>query len=148
MVIKCPECKYKCELPFNLTFHYSVCHEDKTSKSVCGDKTLSGICIKELASPIKEFAREIKELAQRSCSFKDESVYNYSSNLRSSFTDSNLIIDSNSNSNCNLRSSLVNNEQSSFTDSSLSIDSYSNFNFNSNIDSNPNSNLNSNSYSI
>ena len=60
MVIKCLECKHKGGLAFNLAFHYSICHEDKISKCECGDKTLSGICIKKLAqrscfanSPIK-----------------------------------------------------------------------------------------------
>ena len=57
MVIKCLECNHKCGAPFNLAFHYSICHEDKIGKCVCGDKTLSGICIKT------------------DCSFKDESVY-------------------------------------------------------------------------
>ena len=46
MVIKCLECNHKCGAPFNLAFHYSICHEDKIGKCVCGDKTLSGICIK------------------------------------------------------------------------------------------------------
>ena len=60
MVINCLECKHKSGLPFNLAFHYSIHHEDKISKCACGDKTLSGICIKELASPLKT-----------DCSFKD-----------------------------------------------------------------------------
>ena len=67
MVIKCLECNHKCGAPFNLAFHYSICHEDEIGKCVCGDKTLSGICIKELASPIKT-----------DCSFKDESGYSRS----------------------------------------------------------------------
>ena len=49
MVKKCLECSHKCGLPFNLAFHYSIYHEDKISKCACGDKTLSGICINELA---------------------------------------------------------------------------------------------------
>ena len=57
MFIKCLECNHKCGAPFNLAFHYSICHEDKIVKSVCGDKTLSRICIKT------------------DCSFKDESGY-------------------------------------------------------------------------
>ena len=57
MFIKCLECNHKCGAPFNLAFHYSTCHEDKVGKCVCGDKTLSGICIKT------------------ECSFKDESGY-------------------------------------------------------------------------
>ena len=57
MVIKCLECNHKCGAPFNLVFHYSICHEDKIGKCVCGDKTLRGICIKT------------------DCSFKDESGY-------------------------------------------------------------------------
>ena len=57
MVIKCLECNHKCGAPFNLAFHYSICHEDKIGNCVCGDKTLSGICIKT------------------DCSFKDESRY-------------------------------------------------------------------------
>ena len=55
MVKKCLECNHKCGAPFNLAFHISICHEDKIGKCVCGDKTLSGICIKT------------------DCSFKDES---------------------------------------------------------------------------
>ena len=57
MVIKCLECNHKCGAPFILAFHCSICLEDKICKCVCGDKTLSGICIKT------------------DCSFKDESVY-------------------------------------------------------------------------
>ena len=57
MVRKCLECNHKCGAPFNLAFHYSICHEDKIGKCVCGDKTLSGICMKT------------------DCSFKDESGY-------------------------------------------------------------------------
>ena len=41
------------EFPFNLVIHYSICHEDKISKCVCGDTTLSGTCVKEIASPMK-----------------------------------------------------------------------------------------------
>ena len=48
---------HKCGAPFNLAFHYSICHEDKIGKCVCGDEILSGICIKT------------------DCSFKDESGY-------------------------------------------------------------------------
>ena len=44
---------------FNLNFHYSTHHEDKMGKGACGDKSHSGVCI--------------KELAQQSCSFKDQS---------------------------------------------------------------------------
>ena len=58
MVIKCLECNHKCGTPFNLAFHYSICHEDKIAKCMCGDKTFSGICIKT------------------DCSFKDEFGYN------------------------------------------------------------------------
>ena len=29
MVIKCLECNHKHGAPFNLTSHYSLCHEDK-----------------------------------------------------------------------------------------------------------------------
>ena len=47
MVTKCLECKHKCALPFNLSFHYSTCHKDKIGKSVCGEKTLSVICFKK-----------------------------------------------------------------------------------------------------
>ena len=34
MVIKCLECNHKCGAPFNLAFHYSICHEDKIGKCV------------------------------------------------------------------------------------------------------------------
>ena len=70
MVIKCLENNHKCGAPFNLAFHYSIYHENKIGKCVCGDKTLSGNCIKT------------------DCSFKDESGYSpsidSSSNLSSS----------------------------------------------------------------
>ena len=46
MVIERLECKHKCGLPFNLAFHYSICHEDNISKCACGDKSSSGICMK------------------------------------------------------------------------------------------------------
>ena len=46
MVIKCLDCNHKCGAPFNLAFHYSICREDKIGKCACGDKTLSGICMK------------------------------------------------------------------------------------------------------
>ena len=62
MVIKC------------LAFHYSICHEDKIAKCMCGDKTLSGICIRT------------------DCSFKDEFGYSPSPNS-SSNPSSNPIID-------------------------------------------------------
>ena len=65
MVIKCLDCSHKCGLPFNLAFHYSIYHEDKISKCACGDKTLSGICMKT------------------DCSFKDKSGYNSSSSINS-----------------------------------------------------------------
>ena len=68
MVIKCLECSHEYGLPLILAFHYSIYHEDKISKCSCGDKTLSGICMKTV------------------CSFKDESGYisNSSSNSNSS----------------------------------------------------------------
>ena len=78
MVIKCLECKHKCGLPFNLAFHYSMYHEDIISKCACGDKTLSGICMKTDRS------------------FKDESKYN-----------SNASITSNSNSNTSITLTLA-----------------------------------------
>ena len=43
MVIECLECKHKCGLYFDLTFHCSICHEDNISKCAGGDKSLSGI---------------------------------------------------------------------------------------------------------
>ena len=121
MIIKCLECKHKCGIPFNLAFHYSLYHEDKITKYACGDKTLCGICIKELAqrsclanSPMKT-----------DCSFKDESGYNSSSSINSNSNSSSSI---NSNSN-----------------SSISSNSNSNFNSNSNSNSSINSNSNYNS---
>ena len=68
MVIKCLECNHKCGDPFNLAFHYSICHEDKIGKCACGDKTLSDICIKT------------------DCSFEDES--GYSPSIDSSYNSS------------------------------------------------------------
>ena len=53
MVIECLECKHKNGLPFSLVFHWSICHKDKIIKCAGGDKSLSGICIKELAPPMK-----------------------------------------------------------------------------------------------
>ena len=124
MVINCPECKYKCALLFNSNFHNLTHHEDKMGKCACGDKTLSGICIKEFAQEIRETAQrsclvnhersslansQIKEFAQQSCSFKDESGYNSSSNPCSSSSsnsssNSNPSINSSSNPNPNLDS--------------------------------------------
>ena len=57
MVEKRLEFNHKYGAHFNLAFHYSICHEDKIGKCVCGDKTLSCICIKT------------------HCSFEDESGY-------------------------------------------------------------------------
>ena len=74
--VKCQYCAYIVRydgLPFNLVFHYSICHGDKISICVCGDKSLSGICIKELASPMKT-----------DCSFNPR---NGSTDLRSRFPD-------------------------------------------------------------
>ena len=116
MVIKCLECSHKCELPFNLVFHYSIYHEDIISKCACGDKILCGICIKELASPMKT-----------DCSFKDESGYNSSSSINSN-SNSNSSSNSNSNSSSNSNS----NSNSSISSNS-SINSNSNSNSNSNF---------------
>ena len=88
MVIKCLECSHKCGLPFNLAFHYSLYHEDKISKRACGDKTLSGICMKT------------------DCSSKSESGYNSSSSINSN---------SNSNSNSSSNSSSSSNSNSNFS---------------------------------
>ena len=104
MVIKCLECKHKCGLPFILASHYSVYHEDKISKYACGDKALSGICMKTI------------------CSFKDESGYNSSSSINSN---------SSSNSSINSNSSISSNSNSSInpnSNSSISSNSDSNFN--------------------
>ena len=97
MVIKRLECKHKCGLSFNLDFHYSINHEDKIIKCICGDKTLSGIYIKKFDSPMKT-----------DCTFKDESKYNSSSSINSnssinsiSSINSSSSINSNSNSNSN-----------------------------------------------
>ena len=113
MVIKCLECSYKCGLPFNLAFHFSIYHEDKNSKCACGDKTLSGICIKELASPM-----------QTDCSFKDESGYNSSSSINSN-PDSSINSNSSSNSSFNSNSSIKSNSN---YNSNSSINSNSKFN--------------------
>ena len=129
MVIKCLECSHKCGLPFNLAFHYSIYHEDKISKFACGDKTLSGICIKELVSPMKT-----------DCSFKDESGYNSSSSIYSS---SNSSSNSNSNSTSSSNSSSSSSINSNYnSNSNSSINSNSNYNSKSSINSNSNSNFN------
>ena len=93
MVIKCLECSHKCGLPFNLTFHYSIYHEDKISKCACGDKTVSGIRMKT------------------DCSFKDESGYNSSSCINSN-SNSSSISNSSSSSNINSNSSINSNYNS------------------------------------
>ena len=125
MVIKCLECKHKCGLPFNLAFHYSLYHEDEISKCACVDKTLSGICIKELAWYATDGVRSPMKTG---CSFKDESGYNSSSSTSSS--SSNIY-----NSNCN---------SNSISNSSINSSSSINYNSNSNssISSNSNSNFN------
>ena len=80
--------------PFNLAFHYSIYHEDKISKCACGDKTLSGICMKT------------------DCSFKDESGYNSSSSINSS---SNSSVNSNSSSSSSINSnSRINSNSNSY----------------------------------
>ena len=114
MVIKCLECNHKCGASFNLAFHYSICHEDKIIKSIWGDKTLSGICMKT------------------DCSFKDEFGYSPTSN-------SNPSIDSSSNSSS---SSNPSSSSSSSIDSSSNLSSSSNPS--SSSSSNPNSNYNFN----
>ena len=98
MVINCLECSHKCGLPFNLAFHYSMYHKDKISKCSCGDKTLSGICMKT------------------DCSFKDESGYNSSSSINSNSNSNsnfssnyNSSISSNYNSNSNFKTVLTRN---------------------------------------
>ena len=106
MVTKCLECKHKCGLPFNLAFDYSIFIEDKIGKFEYGDKTLSGICIKELAqqscfanSPMKT-----------DCSFKDESGYNSSSSINSnssSNSSSSSSINSNYSSNSNFNTKVL-----------------------------------------
>ena len=109
MVIKClNECNHKCGDPFNLAFHYSICHEDKISKCICGDKTLSGICMKT------------------DCSFKDEFGYSPNSN-------SNPSIDSSSNPSA---SSNPSSSSSSSIDSSSNPSSSSSSNPNSNYNIN------------
>ena len=76
MVIKCSECNHKCGATFNLAFHYSICHEDKIGNCACGDKTLSGICIKELAQRTCLVNHERSSFAnspiKTNRSFKDE----------------------------------------------------------------------------
>ena len=143
MVIKCLECYHKCGLPFNLTFHYSIRHEDKISKCECGDITLSGICIKELAQQ-SCFANSPKKT---DCSFKYESGYNSSSNSNcNSNSNSSSNSNSNSNSSCNSSSNSNSNSNSS-SNSSSNTNSISSSNSNSSISSNSNSNYNSNSNS-
>ena len=123
MVIKCLECSHKCGLPFNLAFHYSIYHEGKISKCACGDKTLSGICMKT------------------DCSFKDKSGYD--SSFNSSFNSNS---NSNSSSNSNSRSNSSINSNSS-SNSNARINSNSSINSNSKYNSNSNSSINSNSNS-
>ena len=115
MVIKCLECSHERGLPFILAFHYSIYHEDKISKCACGDKTLSGICMKT------------------DCSFKDECGYNSSSSVNSNSSSS-----INSNSNCNSNSSInsnsnYNSNSNSRINSNSSINYNSNFNFNTKV---------------
>ena len=53
-----------------MAFHYSICHEDKISKFVCGDTTLSGTCFMKLASRLKT-----------DCSFNDSDNVNDKDNV-------------------------------------------------------------------
>ena len=97
MVINCLECSHKGGLPFNLAFHYSIYHEDKISKCACGDKTVSGICMKT------------------NCSFKDESGYNSSSCINfNSNSSSNSSSSSSSNMNSSINSIYNSNANSNF----------------------------------
>ena len=124
MVIKCLECSDKCGLPFNLAFQYSIYHEDTISKCACVDKTLSGICIKELVqqSCFANFPMKTD------CSFEDEYGYNSSSSINYN-SNSNSKSSSNYNSNS---SSNSNSKPNSNSNSSSSINSNSNSNYNSN----------------
>ena len=89
MVIKCLECNHKCGVPFNLAFHYSICHEDKTGKCVCGDKTLSGFCIKTDSSFKDEsgYSPSIDSISNPSSSHNPSSSSSSSPNPRSGYID-------------------------------------------------------------
>ena len=124
MVIKCLECKLKCGLPFNLAFHYSICHEDKIIKCECGDKTLSGICI--------------KKFAERSCfaisPIKTDCSFNVNDNV-------NVIINDNVNVNDDVNVSDNNKFNVNVTDNIIDLRSSFANNINQN-NANPNPNVN------
>ena len=113
MVLECLECNYKCGTLFNLVFHYKTEHKDKISGCACGDESLSGICIKELAS---------------SSSFKSSSISNSNSNSNyNSISNSNC--NSNSKSNSNSNSNSISNSNSSPKPNSKPNSTYANINF-------------------
>ena len=89
MVIKCLECNHKCGAPFDLAFHYSICHEDKIVKCVCVDKTLAGICIKTDCSCKDEsgYSPSIDSSSNPSSSPNPSSSSSCSPNPRSGYTD-------------------------------------------------------------
>ena len=117
MVIKCLECSHKCGLPFNLVFHYSICQEDKINKCECGDKTLSGICIKKLAQ--QSCLVNHKRSSFANSSIKTDCFFNVNDNVKVNVNDNFNVNDNvndnikdnvNVNDNINdLRSSLANN---------------------------------------
>ena len=94
MVIKCLECNHKCGAPFNLASHYSICHEDKIGKCVCGDKALSGICVKTDCSFKDDsgYSPSIDSSSNPSSSLNPSSSSSSSPNPRSCYTDLALIL--------------------------------------------------------
>ena len=147
MHLKCLDCNYSCGTPYILLLHYKTEQKDKVSKCACGNQTKSGNCVEEISFKLRGTASKWSS---------------YSSNLRSSFTDSSpssiyssnpksdsnfnsyshSSSNSNSDSNSHLRSSFT--DSNSNSNSNSSSNSNSNFNFNTASNFNSNSNLQSN----
>ena len=88
MVLECLECNYKCGTPFTLAFLYKIEHKDKISGCPCEDESLSGVCFKQLASPIGEAGVHSHKTNCSISGFKSSSIpissYNSKSNSSSS----------------------------------------------------------------
>ena len=139
MIIKCLECKHKCGLPFNLTFHYSICHEDQIIKCECGDKTLSGVCIKTLAqrSCLVNHKRSsfVNSPIKTDCSFivNDNVNVNINANV---YVNDNVKVNDNIKDNINVNDN-INDLRSSFANN---VNQYPNRNPNVNVSVNPRNN--------
>ena len=104
MVIEVLECNYQCGTPFTLAFHYKIKLRDKISGCACGCESLSGICIKDIASPIGQAGVHSHKTNCSSSGFKSDSIssssfHSNSNSISSSISNSSSSSCSNSDSN-------------------------------------------------